>query len=368
MRVLIQDNGALTAVSPAALSAYARSAGWEKYESYGDYSDVYVREDAPEVILPRTQNLADYAMVVSRLIDIFAMSADTDQMSLYHELLTSDRDVIKVRADCDFDGYVLLKDGIKLMQGGRQIVVAAACSLGEPQPFYASNKNKDATKYVDDIRLGQTEQDSFVIDLISPVVSPLRQLTLDLDEAVPMPRRVSERLTGALQATSVATKKWANGDEDALYEAVPHGISANLCDGLVKLIKPFDELDISLIWARTYPTNRAKETVSFTKEDASILEGAVKTLRNREPQLGTKLFGYVHSLKRAEKAAHGTITLKASINDATQSVTAVLNQSDYERAIQAHKNRSPVLASGDLDGTGQRWHLKNPHIDLVVTA
>ena len=59
------------AVSPVALSAYARAAGWTKTESYGDHSDVYTGEELPEIILPRTQRLDDYAAVMSQLVGIF---------------------------------------------------------------------------------------------------------------------------------------------------------------------------------------------------------------------------------------------------------------------------------------------------------
>ena len=69
----------LRAISPASLSAYARRWGWEKAEPYGAHSDVYVAPDLPEVILPRTRRLADYADVAARLIRMFAETADMDE-------------------------------------------------------------------------------------------------------------------------------------------------------------------------------------------------------------------------------------------------------------------------------------------------
>ena len=75
MKTSIQDRDALLAllaVSPVALSAYARAEGWSKAEAYGDFSDIYVADGLPEIILPRTENLGDYADVVSTLIGIFA--------------------------------------------------------------------------------------------------------------------------------------------------------------------------------------------------------------------------------------------------------------------------------------------------------
>ena len=95
MRVTIRDTEALKAVSPAALSAYARAAGWSKAETYRDHSDVYVAHGRPEIILPRTEHLGDYADVVSRLVETFANAMETDELSLYRDLVTADRDVIR---------------------------------------------------------------------------------------------------------------------------------------------------------------------------------------------------------------------------------------------------------------------------------
>ena len=88
MKVRIEDVEALRAVSPAALSAYARANGWVQGERYGDFSDFYRAEGLPEIILPRTQQLGDYANVVSRLIGIFA---GVDELTLYCDLVTSER-------------------------------------------------------------------------------------------------------------------------------------------------------------------------------------------------------------------------------------------------------------------------------------
>ena len=93
LKVRIEDVEALKAVSPVVLSAYARAKGWVKGEAYGDFSDFYTADGLPEIILPRTQQLGDYANVVSRLIEIFARVAGVDELTLYRDLVTADRDV-----------------------------------------------------------------------------------------------------------------------------------------------------------------------------------------------------------------------------------------------------------------------------------
>lgn len=354
MKVSIQDKEALLAISPAALSAYARTAGWAKVDTYGEHSDVFTGEGLPEIILPRTAHLGDYARVVSMVIEIFAKVADVDELTLYRDLAMADRDVVRVRAvDGDASGSVAVSDGIDLISGARDMILAAACSLQGPQPLYRVGANRKARDYLSRVRLGQTEQSSFAITLLSPVISPLE-------------RQVTRRLADALAATREATEKTIDGDAGAFSAAVARGVSANLCEALAKLIKPFLTLDISLVWARTHPMSTPRNVVRFASHDAPILHKAARSFREREPRPDIRLFGGVQWLKRAETDTKGTIALRASINGQNQVVVAVLKQSDYERAIQAHETKSPLVMEGDLERTGQRWRLLNPRIADVI--
>ena len=58
----------------------------------------------PELILPRTQRLGDYASVVAHLIEIFAKVAERDELSLYNDIVTANRDVVRVRVGESDDG------------------------------------------------------------------------------------------------------------------------------------------------------------------------------------------------------------------------------------------------------------------------
>lgn len=368
MRVSIRDKGPLSEISPMALSAYARAAGWTRTDDYGDSSDVYASEGLPEIILPRTQRLGDYANVVSQLIDIFADVAGTDELSMYRDLVTADRDVIRVRAAESGDGTVSVSDGIDLVSGAHDMVLAAACSLADPRPVYRAGANKQATDFVRNIRMGQTEQGSFVVTLLTPVVSPPIQQTLipDLDHNDPIERKMTRRLASSLRATQHATESLVGGDAGSFFEAVDRGVSANLCEALVKLIEPFTALDVSLTWARTHPMNAARDIVHFGKDDAPILREAARLYRDRGPEPDVQLYGFVQRLKRDKEETDGTITLRAYIDDRIQSVVSVLSQSDYSRAIQAHEQKALVVAEGDLERTGQRWHLLNPRVVAVI--
>lgn len=369
MRVDIRDREALLAVSPGALSAYARASGWIKAESYGDHSDVYASAESPEIILPRHERLADYASVVWRLIEVFAKAAETDELVLYRDLVTADRDVVRVRAPDGEAGSVNVSDGVTLMHGARDMLLSAACSLWNPQPLYRAGANKEAREYLKQVRMGQTEQGSFVITLLSPVVPPRMQFAMGSEwgqDDDPIERRITRRLVGALTAVREATETAIAGGADAFFKAIERGVSANLCEALVSLMEPFREIDVTVTWARTCPAPRARDIVRFAASDAPILREAARSFRSREPQPDRELVGFVRMLKRGEAERDGTVTLLTSIDGKNQSVTTVLKQADYERAVSAHKERASVVVKGDLERVGQRWSLLNPMIMDVI--
>lgn len=371
MRSVIRDKEALMAVSPSAIAAYARASGWTKAEPFGDHSDVYARPGLPEIVLPRHQRLGDYASVVQRLIQVFAEVADTTQLSLYRDLATADRDVVRVRAPDGDNGSVTLGDGAGLVEGAREMLLAAACSLGTPQPFYRAGANKEATDFLSRVRLGQTEHGSFIITLLGPVVPPpiQRRLSLGPDgktEDDPMDRRIMTRFVDALNAVRKATEDTLVGQADAFWEAVTHGVSANLCQGLVKTMEPFRLVDITLTWARTRPKPQVRDVVRFAESDVPVLRQAISSFSSGEPQRDAILVGFVRILSRDESELDGTVKLWTSVEGKNRSVSVVLGQSDYERALEAHKEHAAVVVRGDVERSGQRFRLLNPSVVDVI--
>ena len=371
MNANISDRNVLLAVSPMALSAYARTAGWAKVETYGEHSDVYAGQSLPEIIIPRTHQLGDYASVVARLIGIFARVAEVSEATLYNDLITADRDAIRARAvDVAGDGTVDLSSGVKMVRAARDLVLAIACSLSGWRPFYRTGANREANEFLRRMRLGQTEQGSFVVTLLTPTILPLDQDILSPDHEIDTTittRRVTLRLAQALTAARGAVEIASGGDANAFSQAVTRGVSANLCEALVDLIEPFPALDISITWARTYRMSTPRQTVSFTGDDVPILRAAAQSFRSRESQPDVRLTGSVRILRRDESERDGTVTIRASVNGGLQSVTATLTQSDYDRAVQAHAERWPVVVAGDLERSGQRWHLHYPRILEVIS-
>ncbi len=369
MQVSIRNHDALLAISPAALSAYARIAGWNRDESYREHSAIYIGEARPEIVVPLTTRLGDYASAVAALIETFAQVAGQDELTVYRSLATADRDVIRIRAAESDDGSLGLNDGVNLVEGARDMVLAAACSLPDPRPVYRAGANRDAADLLRQMRLGQTDQGSFVVTLSTPVMPPpMPSLFEDPDDLnAPAARRMTRRLVEALTAVRRAAERAGSNDGSAFGEEVASGVSANLCEALVKILEPFPSLDVDISWAHTRPMPMPKpKTVRFGQTDAPLLREAAQSLRERAPKLDVCLYGFVRILERGEEEADGTIRLRTEIDGQRQSVTTVLEQADYERAVRAHGDRAPVKLKGDLERTGQRWRLLNPRLEGVL--
>jgi len=279
MRVSIRDPDALRAVSPTALSAYARAAGWRRHEPYRARSDVYVGEDRPEIIVPRTDRLGDYASVVAGLIDVFAQVVRQDELAVYRSLVTADRDVVHVRAGEDRDGSVALDDAVYLIGGARDLLLAAACSLWDRRAFYQTGAHRDAMDLVAAVRLGQADRGNSAVNLLTPVVPPPSLFPDDADQDAPLERRLTLRLMEALAAARQAADRLVAGNWDAFGDAVESGVSANLCEALDRIISSFPPLGVCVSWARTRPVTGFQRAVRFGRADAPLLREAARLLR-----------------------------------------------------------------------------------------
>ena len=368
MKAQILDAKALRAISPAALAAYARGEGWRKVEAYGMHADVYVGDGKPEIILPRTDRLADYASVVSRLIGVFSDVNERDELPTYRDLVGADRDVVRVRAiGADDEGSITLDAGVELVCQAREMLLAAACATRPtPQSVYRAGANKEASEYMKHVRLGQTEHGSFVVTLMAPVppmLQPLLDETWASFKDEPMERQVTRRLVEALEASRNAVELAHSGDGMSAFEnAIRKGVSANMCEAVAKLIEQSDGLEISVHWARTRPTPEARRKIDFSDSDAAVLKEAARAFRAKQPRPGVILFGSVHTLKRDQHDIEGLVTFKAEVDNKVQSVNAVLDENNYSVAVRAHEARNPVVVTGDLERVKQRWRLINTSI------
>jgi len=370
MKANITDIDALRAITPAALAAYARSSGWRKTEAYGQHANVFVVDNGPEVLIPHTDSIGDYASAVARLIEIFSEKAEQEQLTLYRDLVNADNDVIRIRADVDSeDGSIAIDAGVEFIKNARRMLLATACAAVSPQPVYRAGANKDASVYMNNVRLGQTEHGSFVVTMLANV-PPRVQLDLDFSDtdetSEPMERQVSLLLMKALRATKSVIAASNSGDAPVFNQSVVEkGVSANLCEALSSLVESGERINIGLSWAKTRPVFDRLTPISFTAADAEILKEGARVLRERSPRKNFELRGFTTRLRREETAERGIATVKGYIDEKSSSVNFELADDEYEIATEAHRDRKEVIVRGNLSRQGERWTMKDARVEIL---
>lgn len=365
MRAELTDKDALCAIPPTALRGYLEFEGWNKTHAFGRFGQIYRIEGddgAAEIAVPFTTDIADYAAAVLHIIEVLSRREDRDQIAIYRDLVGSDREVVRVRAPkADEDGSVEVQEGVDLVLNARDLMASAACSAHDPRAAYHLGKVQAANDYMKKVRLGQTEQGSYVVTLLAPVPPLLqaRQISLwpEFDEE-PYERQVTRTLANGLQAAQEAVLAVNRGDDgDPFGNAVIAGVSANMCEALSNLIDRGAGIDVSITWARTRPTPESRSKISFSQSSGEVLREAARVLRQREPRRDERILGYVVGLGREHEQDDGKVTIRALVDGKSRSMKADLNATDYATAYEAHGRRLPVTLTADIDTRMRPWSL-----------
>ena len=275
------DDAELVRIRPSTLSDYAESIGWRPDREYRRYSTIYVGKNLPEIIIPDTAELGDYATAVADLIEEFSEALNLDLMAVYQSLTESDRDVIRLRAR-EVDGNSIgLEQFSDLVRGSKELIQAAVWSLEEVQPYYLkSGASQDSKELLREMRMGQTERGSYVVNIMTPELrKSLPQLGRNDGGETPKAREMTTHLAQALHATRDALDEAADGNTRKLFRSYESGLNANHFNALSLMVKDTPELDISFAWASSSPVKMPPSTVRFQSDDKELLQKAAASLR-----------------------------------------------------------------------------------------
>lgn len=366
MRADRHDAGALASITPLELAAYLRGRGWtlqERRDRYSLWTLSSADQEEFEVLVPSSDRLRDYTLRVSSALSVLEAAEQRSRLTIAKDLNQTGADVVRFRLASDeaTSGEVPIDYGLRLLQGARDAMLAAACAVVEPRPVYHTRKPAAATAYLSRLQLGQTEVGSYVVALMSRVPPALH--AADAGQLFEVPeepfnRQVTLGLFRALGAAKqVAESVQISGELEPLREAVGLGVSANLCTALASVGEDLDldGLDVSFSWAPSRPVQDLRESlVRFSPDDLTILEEAARWLKDLGNVEDYALYGSVVALE-SDDAEEGKVIVAGLVEGKPRRVHLELGPPWYGLAIQAHAEHRLVKAIGDVAKQGRRW-------------
>jgi hypothetical protein len=349
------------ALRPRDVQLYLVSRGWIADPAESSSAATLFRHPGlgdMEVLLPLRRDFGDYTLRMADLVQALAVVERRSLVEVLNELSGPPSDVLRLRVaapDATL-GNLPLDEGLRLLRGGRDMLLSAACSTIRPQAFHPEMSLSQPNDFIKNCRLGQTERGSFVATIITPVPPSLRQTSLPGDEAFdevlePFARRVTTRLMGSLELVDHAVR---TARLDPILDGVEQGVSANLCDAMVAMQPEGDQshLDIAMNWSRSRPRlpDHVPKVVTFARADFLIIEEAGRRLRERARPRRERFVGKVHALQSDLPSLYddliGKIIIRTTVGGRTARVKVVLNRDDYRRACDAHRDEKQVAVTG----------------------
>jgi hypothetical protein len=356
-------------IDPTMVALYLNAHGWEEQKRTDTFSTWALDADPPtSLFLPLAHDFGDYE---DRLIDLVAQLArieDRDEAVVATNLRYASADLVRIRLASPRvgPGELPIDDGARLFEGAREMMYAAACAAVQPRANYGPKRPRQATEYMNRVRLGQTERGSYVVTVISDFdpEEPLEQLSLIPGEIhVPFERRVTTRLVEALRVTHDAAHRVLSGDEpqSAFEEGVERGVSAQLCEAIADMGTEDapTNVHVQVDWAASKAPTVESAPVIFEPATLPVLASAVAWLKQLGPFEDVLVEGTVSRLIRGKDDEVGTIVIEGTADGEKRNVHVELPDDQYDLAIQAHHDRKLVRITGTLEKAGRPWVLTN---------
>ncbi|MEU8758372.1 hypothetical protein [Streptomyces sp. NPDC048659] len=178
-------------------------------------------------------------------------------------------------------------------------------------------------------------------------------------------RAVSVRLYHALYAAREAVDyQRATGGMEAFDSAVEAGVSRELTEALVALVRGTEGAGIVLAWSPAAGTPAGcavrPEPVEFSPGDLPALRAAGARYLADEPSVPVRITGSVVRLRRSGPHGEGTVRLRVLAGADVRHVRVSLDEDAYRTAGHAHLVGLPIRVAGRLESRGGFRRLTDP--------
>ncbi|MET7292627.1 hypothetical protein ABZS79_10845 [Streptomyces griseoloalbus] len=229
----------------------------------------------------------------------------------------------------------------QLRSAARRTLLAAALATRARAGFHGARHRRSAAAALESVLVGPAPGGR-LLTAFAPVTTG-RSLAVCLHQA--------------LHATREAIDyRRATGGMDAFDTAVAVGVSHELTEALVALVRGTEGARIGVAWAPAAGVPEgcaaAAEPVEFSPGDLPVLREAGRSYRRAEPSVTVRITGAVVRMHRSGPRGEGMVRLRVLAGAEIGHVRVMLGEEDYRIAGHAHLVGLPVRVRGRLESRG----------------
>lgn len=360
MRTEIEDS----TVPLSALREYLQLHGWVstsvKSNRWELFRRIQGKGEGIELILPVSETKTDAKARISAAISVLAQLEERKTKDVFLEISGSNTDSImfKLLVNSRAAEFIPLDVATRNVKAMRNLLLYGACSEIEAQAHF-EQPLPAAHGIIQNFNFCHTFRGSFGFEVSSRIAS--ENLTPDLFEA-PIRRRIVERFTRGMLLLEKAVE---SDSPELIVSTFNEGLNARMCDSLISLAgddrSPY-EVDVR--WGQIMkpaPDVAHFSPILVSETSIEVLTTASEALKRVDPYPET-LRGLVVNLHCArnplEGSARRTIEIKSlHPQRGTLLVRMSLDSLFYSIAIDAHAKGIEVVATGNLQRSGNTWTL-----------
>ncbi|MFI1724468.1 hypothetical protein [Streptomyces sp. NPDC020489] len=228
----------------------------------------------------------------------------------------------------------------QLRAAARQMLLAGALATRARAGYHGARHRRAAAALIDSV-------------LVGAAVGGGLTAFVPVGTGRPLAVRLHQALYAAREAIDYQR---ATGGMDAFDGAVEAGVSRELTEALIALVRGTEGARVAVEWAPAagVPADCAAgvEAVEFSPGDLPVLREAGARYLREEPSVPVRITGAVVRMRRAGPRGDGSVRLRVIAGAEVPHVRLTLDEEAYRIAGHAHLVGLPVRVHGRLESRG----------------
>ena len=361
----------------SSFSRYLLKLNWEKANDLNEYYNVWhspiIDGKQEELVVPITREVFRLERNLDIIIKILMSFYNKKEYQILDDFENSVKDQVKFRVKSEMteDGYIPLVEGVQLLENTKEMLIASFLSVNNKRKNFTGPHPETVDEVINNIKMGQTEEGSFIINIYLPNdYYEDGQPSLLEEESDSFTRKaltIMEQASTEL-ISKAETYEEQNNDLSVFDDSYLLGVSSNLCSAISEISSNGkNDVEIEIILNNKIDDKEDVRRIEIRKELIPIIDTVREYYKQDLTTEDYVLIGHVTKLHQEVDESEGDITLTCLIDGKLKKVKLELNETFYTIAQEAHRNKSYLRCVGTLKISGRVTTLTNIEDVLIIS-